>query len=71
MAMEAIGTVDLHRVSLVSAEEHMVRDTTITMPLTLHRKLKEIAAERATSMNILVNTALAYWLAGKDLLRLG
>lgn len=71
MALEAISVEDLSRIILVSADERTVRDTTITMPLELHRKLKSIAEDRGTSMNILVNTALAHWLAGKGLLRLG
>ena len=70
MALQAIDTVDLAHANLVRADERMVRDTTITMPLILHKRLKQIAAGRATSMNILVNTALAHWLAGKDLLSL-
>jgi predicted transcriptional regulator len=56
---------------MVSVEEKMVRDTTITMPRTLHQKLKKIAADRDSSMNILVNTALAHWLAKKGELRIG
>ncbi len=71
MALEALGTVDLTRVAMVSVEEKMVRDTTITMPRTLHQKLKKIAADRDSSMNILVNTALAHWLAKKGELRIG
>jgi predicted transcriptional regulator len=43
----------------------MVRDTTITMPRSLHTKLKQIADSRDSSMNIMVNTALAHWLARK------
>lgn len=70
MALQAIDAVDLARANLVRADEHMVRDTTITIPSILHKELKQIAAVRATSMNILVNTALAHWLAGKDLLSL-
>jgi hypothetical protein len=70
MALEALGAVDLARAALVSAEERMVRDTTITMPRILHKKLKKIADERDSSMNILVNTALAHWLAKKGFLRL-
>lgn len=70
MALEAINTVDLTRAVLVSAEDRMVRDTTITMPRILHKKLKKIADDRDSSMNILVNTALAHWLAKKGLLRL-
>ena len=71
MALEALNTVDLAHAVLVSAEERMVRDTTITMPRILHKRLKVIANDRASSMNILVNTALAHWLAKKGALRLG
>ena len=46
MALEALGSVDLTRAALVSADE------------------------RDSSMNILVNTALAHWLAKKGALRL-
>jgi hypothetical protein len=62
--------VDLQNAGLVSAEEKMVRDTTITMPRSLHKKLKKISIDRGTSMNILVNTALAHWLAQKGALKL-
>ena len=70
MALEALDSVDLARAGLVSAEERMVRDTTISMPRLLHKKLKKIADEHDSSMNILVNTALAHWLAKKGALRL-
>jgi hypothetical protein len=70
MAFEALTTVDLSTAGLVSVEEKMVRDTTVSMPLALHRKLKKLADERDTSMNIIVNTALAHWLAKKGELRL-
>jgi hypothetical protein len=71
MALEALEAVDLTRAALVNSEEKMVRDTTITMPRVMHRKLKKIADDRISSMNILVNTALAHWLAKKGALRLG
>jgi hypothetical protein len=70
MALEALDNVDLARAALVSAEERMVRDTTISMPRLLHKKLKKIADDRDSSMNILVNTALAHWLSKKGALRL-
>lgn len=63
-------SLDDTHVTLISANGRMVRDTSITMPLALHRTPKKIAEDRATTMNILVNTA-AHWLAGKDLVRLG
>ena len=67
MAIEALESVDLAAVPLVSVEEEekMVRDTTISLPRALHKKLKKIADDRGSSMNILVNTGLAYWLAKK------
>lgn len=65
MAIEALESVELAIVALVSVEEKMVRDTTISLPRPLHKKLKKIAEDRGTSMNILVNTGLAYWLAKK------
>ena len=65
MALEALESVELAIVPLVSVEEKMVRDTTISLPRPLHKKLKKIAEDRGTSMNILVNTGLAYWLAKK------
>lgn len=71
MALEALNTIDLTRVALVSVEERMVRDTTITMPRSFHAKLKKIAGNRGSSMNIVVNTALAHWLSKKGALRLG
>jgi len=46
MASEALDAVDLTRAALVSAEGRMVRDTTITMPRVLHKKLKKIAHDR-------------------------
>lgn len=69
MAVEALTSVDMDRVALVSAEEKMVRDTTISMTRGLHKKLKKIADDRGTSMNILVNTGLAHWLASKGALK--
>lgn len=70
MALQALESVDLARVALVSGEEPMVADTTISMPRALHKSLKKIARNRGTSMNIVVNTALAHWLAAKGALRL-
>ena len=69
MAVEALETVDLSSVALISAER-MVRDTTISMPVRLHKGIKKLADERGTSMNIAVNTALAHWLAAKGAIRL-
>jgi hypothetical protein len=58
MAIEALSSVDLEDAGL------------ITIPRALHKKLKKISTDRGTSMNILVNTALAHWLAQKGALKL-
>jgi len=70
MAIDALTSVDLESAGLVSSEEQMVRDTTITLPKTLHRKIKKIAEDRGKSMNIMVSSALAHWLAKKGALKL-
>ncbi len=70
MASDALEAVDLSAVKMISIEEKMVRDTTITIPRTLHKKLKKLADERNSSMNVLVNTALAHWLAAKGEIKL-
>jgi hypothetical protein len=70
MAVEALTAVDMSRVALVSMEEKMDRDTTISKTRGLHKKLNKIADDRGTSMNILVNTGLAHWLASKGALKL-
>ena len=62
--------VSVEELVTISVEEKMVRDTTITIPRALHKKLKKISTDRETSMNILVNTALAHWLAQKGALKL-
>lgn len=68
-AVEALETVDLADVALVNPET-MVRDTTISMSVSLHKNLKKLADQRGISMNIAVNTALAHWLAAKGAIRL-
>jgi hypothetical protein len=69
MALEALNSVDLKAALLVSVED-MVRDTTISVPPALHGKLKTLADDRESSINVLVNTALAHWLAKKGNIRL-
>lgn len=46
MAIEALKSLDLAAVPLVSVEENMVRDTKISMLRALHKKLRKIADDR-------------------------
>ena len=70
LAIEALESVDLATVTLESVEENMVRSTTISLPRQMHKKLKKIADDRDSSMNILVNTGLAYRLSNKGAITL-
>jgi len=70
MTLEALDSVDLTRAAFVNAEERMVRDTAITIPRALDKKLKKIADARNGSMNILVNTARECRLVEKEAVRL-
>jgi hypothetical protein len=71
MIIEAINAVDLERVRLVDlSSETNIPTTTVALPKSIHAALKALAKTRATSMNVLVNTAVAHWLAAKNIIRL-
>jgi hypothetical protein len=71
MIIEAINAVDLKRVPLVDlASDTRLGTTTIALPPPLHAQIKTIAKARTASMNEIVNTAIAHWLASKGLIRL-
>jgi hypothetical protein len=71
MILEAINSVDLENVRLVELFSETRMDTTmIGLPPAIHSHLKALAKARNASMNIMVNTAIAHWLAGKKIIRL-
>ncbi|HYK90507.1 MAG TPA: hypothetical protein VE398_17160 [Acidobacteriota bacterium] len=71
MIIEAINTVDLQSVRVVElASDSRLRTTTVGLPPSIHESLSAVAKLRNASMNIMVNTALAHWLAGKKVIRL-
>lgn len=71
MIMEAINSVDLENVRLIDlASETRMSTTTIGLSQTVHTHLRNLAKTRNTSMNVMVNTAVAHWLAGKKIIRL-
>ena len=71
MIMEAINSVELRTVRLVDlANDTRLSTTTIAIPPPLHAQLRTIAKSRSASMNEMVNTAVAHWLAGKKIIRL-
>jgi hypothetical protein len=71
MIIEAINAVDLKSVRLVElAAESRLRSTTVALSPAIHDHLKSVAKARSASMNIIVNTAVAHWLAAKKVIRL-
>ena len=71
MILEAINSVDLEHVRLVELiSETRMGTTMIGLSPTIHTHLKDLAKTRNTSMNVMVNTAIAHWLAGKKIIRL-
>jgi len=71
MVIEAINLVDLKTARLEDlASDTRLGTTTIALPPPLHAHLKSLSKSRTVSMNELVNTAIAHWLAGKKTIRL-
>ena len=71
MILQAINSVDLRNVRLVELiSETRMSTTMIGLVPAIHAHLKRLAKVRNASMNVMVNTAVAHWLAGKKLIRL-
>ena len=71
MILEAVNSVDLESVRLVELiSETRMSTTMVGVPPLIHKHLKDLAKARNTSMNVMVNTAIAHWLAGKKIIRL-
>ena len=71
MIVEAINSVDLKNVILVDLfTESRLEPTMISIPTKVHAALKALSKTRTASMNVLVNTAVAHWLAGKGIIKL-
>lgn len=59
---DAIKTVDLNSEPLVIIRDQKAKDTTVRVDKDTFDNLVAIAKKRATSLNVLVNTAIAHWL---------
>ena len=71
MIIEAINSVDLKTVLLVDLfSDTRLSTTTVALPPPLHDHLKALAKTRGASMNVMVNTAVAHWLAARKVIRL-
>jgi hypothetical protein len=71
MVMEAIDQVNLVEASLVDiSAAAKANETCVMLSESARRTVKKAAKQRAASLNALVSTAVAHWLAGKKAITL-
>jgi hypothetical protein len=70
IVMEAISHVDLAEAPLVDIRASKANETCVMLSEAVLRTLKRAAKQRETSLNALVNTAVAHWLADKKAIKL-
>ena len=70
IVMEAIDQVNLAEARLVDIRAAKANETCVMLSETALHALKKAAKQRETSLNALVNTAVAHWLADKKAIKL-
>jgi hypothetical protein len=70
IVMEAINQVNLAEAALVDIRADKADETCVMLSESALRTLKKAAKQREASLNALVNTALAHWLADKKAIKL-
>ncbi|MEZ5403188.1 MAG: hypothetical protein R2729_26150 [Bryobacteraceae bacterium] len=70
IVMDAVAEVDLKGSPLVDIREPKAGETCVMLNKGCLGALKRAAKERGASLNTIVNTAVAHWLAGKRVVRL-
>ena len=70
IVMDAIKPLDLTKVALVDIREPKEEETCLMLAEDTMKALKKAAKDRDVSLNALVNTAVAHWLAEKKAIKL-
>jgi hypothetical protein len=70
IVMEAIDHVNLSEAPLVDIRASKANETCVMLSEAALRSLKKAAKQRDASLNMLVNTAVAHWLADKKAIKL-
>jgi hypothetical protein len=70
IVMEAIDQVNLAEAALVDIRAAKADETCVMLSESALRTLKKAAKQREVSLNSLVNTAVAHWLADKKAVKL-
>jgi hypothetical protein len=70
IVMQAIDEVNLTEAAVVDIRASKANETCLMLSEAALRKLKKAAKQREASLNALVNTAVAHWLADKKAIKL-
>ena len=70
IVMDAVKPLDLMKMALIDIREPKEEETCLMLSQASMQALKKAAREREVSLNVLVNTAVAHWLAEKKAIKL-
>ena len=70
IVMDALLQVDLGNVALIDIREPKEEETCLMLSEDSMKALKKASKQREVSLNVLVNTAVAHWLAEKKSIKL-
>ena len=70
IVMDAVDKVNLSEAPLVDIRASKANETCVMISEASLRSLKKAAKQRDASLNVLVNTAVAHWLADKKAIKL-
>ena len=70
IVMDALKELDLMTVALIDIREPKEEETCLMLSNDSMKALKKASKQREVSLNVLVNTAVAHWLAQKKAIKL-
>lgn len=70
MVMDAVKSVDLVSIQLIDIRMEKEEETCLMLSEESMRALKKAAKQREVSLNVLINTAVAHWLAAQKAVKL-
>ena len=70
IVMDALRQVDLGNAALIDIREPKEEETCLMLSAPSMKALKQASKQREVSLNVLVNTAVAHWLADKKAIQL-
>jgi hypothetical protein len=69
--LDALHSADFHQMPLVDIHlEPKAPEVNIFLPAALYQKIRDAAQQREVSLNVIVNSAMAQWLATRGLVEI-